>query len=196
MSRESACPSYLFIRARVRKLQDFEPIDLRAKGDWQGPQGIWEHTRRISSRSRAGRVVPRHLSDEFAFIESTLRSERDLPLDLGVDTDRGEIGPYCRVPPIRQPHRHRLVFEHRVRQDWRSLLVIVQPDTVIRWHRRGFRAFWRRKSPRRARVRAVSPDQSTGQRPAAGVPGSAALVTRAIACSPGCYLSLLALFSP
>lgn len=30
--------------------------------------------------------------------------------------------------------------------DWRSALVIVQPDTVCRWHRAGFRLFWRWKS--------------------------------------------------
>ena len=30
--------------------------------------------------------------------------------------------------------------------DWRSWLAIVQPETVIRWHRAGFRLFWRRKS--------------------------------------------------
>ena len=30
--------------------------------------------------------------------------------------------------------------------DWRSALVVVKPDTLIRWHRRGFRLFWRWKS--------------------------------------------------
>ena len=30
--------------------------------------------------------------------------------------------------------------------DWRSLLTVVQPDTLIRWHRRGWRLFWRWKS--------------------------------------------------
>src|SRR2546428_233014 len=29
--------------------------------------------------------------------------------------------------------------------DWRSVLVMVKPDTVIAWHRRGFRLFWTRK---------------------------------------------------
>jgi transposase InsO family protein len=32
---------------------------------------------------------------------------------------------------------------------WRDWLVLVKPETVVRWHRRGFRAFWRRKSPGR-----------------------------------------------
>jgi len=30
--------------------------------------------------------------------------------------------------------------------DWRKSLYIVQPETVIRWHRRGFRYYWRWKS--------------------------------------------------
>ncbi len=33
----------------------------------------------------------------------------------------------------------------RVWPDWRSVLVIVQPDTVIRWQKKRFREFWRRK---------------------------------------------------
>jgi len=30
--------------------------------------------------------------------------------------------------------------------DWRAVLTIVQPATLIRWHRKGFRLFWRWKS--------------------------------------------------
>ena len=26
---------------------------------------------------------------------------------------------------------------------WRSALIVVQPETVIRWHREGFRRYWR-----------------------------------------------------
>jgi len=29
---------------------------------------------------------------------------------------------------------------------WREALAIVEPATVIRWHREGFRRFWRRRS--------------------------------------------------
>ncbi|UCE61875.1 MAG: IS3 family transposase, partial [Phycisphaerales bacterium] len=29
---------------------------------------------------------------------------------------------------------------------WRTVLMIVQPDTVARWHRDGFRLYWRWKS--------------------------------------------------
>ena len=36
---------------------------------------------------------------------------------------------------------------------WREALTIVQPDTFIRWHRKGFRLFWRWKSKPRGRPR-------------------------------------------
>jgi putative transposase len=39
-----------------------------------------------------------------------------------------------------------LVFlASRVRA-WRSALLLVQPDTLLRWHRQLFRRYWRRKS--------------------------------------------------
>ena len=38
-----------------------------------------------------------------------------------------------------------VVLAGRVRA-WRQALLVVQPDTLLRWHRAGFRAFWRRKS--------------------------------------------------
>jgi hypothetical protein len=34
------------------------------------------------------------------------------------------------------------VWLSRVWSDWRTALAIVQPETVIAWHRRGFRLFW------------------------------------------------------
>jgi putative transposase len=37
--------------------------------------------------------------------------------------------------------------------EWRPLLTIVQPDTLVRWHRHAFRLFWRWKSRRRGRPR-------------------------------------------
>jgi transposase InsO family protein len=38
--------------------------------------------------------------------------------------------------------------------DWRQLLVVVKPETLIRWHRKGFRQFWHWKSnaPGRPRI--------------------------------------------
>ena len=37
--------------------------------------------------------------------------------------------------------------------DWRPILTVVQPATLIRWHRRGFQLFWQWKSRPRGRPR-------------------------------------------
>ena len=34
----------------------------------------------------------------------------------------------------------------KVWSDWRAALHVVQPETVVRWHRQGFRYYWRWKS--------------------------------------------------
>jgi len=38
------------------------------------------------------------------------------------------------------------VWLSRVWSGWRSTLAIVQPETVLAWHRAGFRLFWTWKS--------------------------------------------------
>jgi len=38
------------------------------------------------------------------------------------------------------------VVMSRIWTGWRDALLIVQPDTVVRWHKKGFRYYWRRKS--------------------------------------------------
>jgi putative transposase len=35
--------------------------------------------------------------------------------------------------------------------DWREALVIVKPETFLKWHRAPFRAFWRWRSRKRGR---------------------------------------------
>ena len=40
------------------------------------------------------------------------------------------------------------VWLSRLWNDWRSALLLVKPETVIAWHRKGFRLYWRWKSRR------------------------------------------------
>jgi putative transposase len=58
------------------------------------------------------------------------------------------------IKPRRATHATRLSFiwlAHRF--DWRQALALVQPATLMRWHRQGFRLFWRWKShPGRPRI--------------------------------------------
>src|SRR4051812_11718944 len=57
---------------------------------------------------------------------------------------------------VKRPHctpadRTRLVLLASRLRAWRQALLIVQPETVLRWHRQGFRLVWRRRSrPRSA----------------------------------------------
>jgi hypothetical protein len=54
--------------------------------------------------------------------------------------------------PAFQPHeRGLLVLLSRLVPRWGSALLLVKPDTVLRWHRAGFRLFWHRKSKADAR---------------------------------------------
>ena len=57
---------------------------------------------------------------------------------------------------IRLKKRDRLVWVvlSRIWRDWRKPLTIVHPETVVRWHRQGFRLYWRWKCRHRGRPRA------------------------------------------
>ncbi len=49
-------------------------------------------------------------------------------------------------PRLRKRDRIFWVCLSRIWTRWHSVLLIVQPNTVVRWHRRGFKLFWRWKS--------------------------------------------------
>src|SRR5512133_1032617 len=51
-----------------------------------------------------------------------------------------------------------LVCLYRIAPRILDALTIVEPETVIRWHRAGFRSFWRWKSRRRAGRPSVAPE--------------------------------------
>ena len=51
-------------------------------------------------------------------------------------------------PRITSVDRTFWVFLSRIWAGWREALFIVQPDTVVRWHRKGFRLYWRSISKR------------------------------------------------
>ncbi len=58
-------------------------------------------------------------------------------------------------PRLRQRDRIFRVWLSRLWAEWRSSLIIVTPETVIRWHRDGFRLYWQwksRKKPGRPKI--------------------------------------------
>lgn len=54
-------------------------------------------------------------------------------------------------PRLRRRDRLFWVFLRRVWPSWRDSLVIIKPSTVVRWHRHGWRLFWRMKSRKHGR---------------------------------------------
>jgi putative transposase len=75
-------------------------------------------------------------ANEQVIVELALRQQ------LATFTEKG-----CR-PRITPADRGFWVFLSQVWPGWKEILVIVQPDTVVRWHRKGFRLYWRSISKR------------------------------------------------
>jgi putative transposase len=62
---------------------------------------------------------------------------------------RQQLGVLKRKNPrsrLRMPDRIFWILLRQLWPSWTSVLVIVKPETVVSWHRTGFRLFWRSKS--------------------------------------------------
>jgi len=67
----------------------------------------------------------------------------------------GVLGRSIKRPNLRKRDRILWIWLSRLWRGWRSALLIVRPETVVKWHRQGFRLYWRwksRKKPGRATV--------------------------------------------
>jgi putative transposase len=93
----------------------------------------------------------------FQTLFSALRSRRALVLEnLVLRHQLDVLQRNAKTPRLTNRDRVLWVILSRIWADWRRPLIIVQPATVIRWHRRGFRLYWKWKSrpkwPGRRRV--------------------------------------------
>ena len=101
------------------------------------------------------RTVLLLLRDLFHFVALTCASHRRLAAEnLFL---RKQLAFYIerKVRPRRLNDAARIALVVLARAiDWRPLLVVVRPGTLVRWHRQGFRLFWRWKSrcPGRPRI--------------------------------------------
>lgn len=76
-----------------------------------------------------------------------LRNQTDLVAEnLALRRQLAILTARKRTPRLWMRDRIFCVWLSRLWAGWRSVLVIVQPDTVVRWHRRGFKLCWRWKS--------------------------------------------------
>jgi hypothetical protein len=74
---------------------------------------------------------------------SAFRSRRDLVLEnLALRQQLAAFKARGKPPRIRPADRAFWLVLRRFWARWRDVLVIVKPDTVVRWHRAGFRLYW------------------------------------------------------
>jgi len=89
-----------------------------------------------------------------------LKSRRNLLLEnLALRHQLLVLSRNTRRPRLNRLDRALWVWLSHFWSRWRTGLRLVQPDTVIHWHRQGFRLFWKWKSrPRKAGRKSVAPD--------------------------------------
>jgi putative transposase len=63
-----------------------------------------------------------------------------------------------KCPVFRKSDRFLLVLLARMVRFWKEALFLVQPETLLRWHRELFRLFWKHKSQVRSRKPGISPE--------------------------------------
>lgn len=61
-------------------------------------------------------------------------------------------------PVYRKTDRLLLVLLARMVRFWKEALFLVQPETLLRWHRELFRVFWKHKSKAHTRKPRLSPE--------------------------------------
>jgi transposase InsO family protein len=91
---------------------------------------------------------------------SALSSRRKLAFEnLALRHQIGVLQRSVKRPHLKKRDRLLWVLLSRFWKDWASSLVLVKPDTVIRWHRKGFRLYWAWGSRRVRKGRpAITPD--------------------------------------
>src|SRR5436190_24376950 len=83
-----------------------------------------------------------------ASVRAALGSRRDLVVENALLRHQLAVltRPTRKRPAIRRRDKLLWLLARRLCRDWRRHLVLVQPETVIGWHRRGGRLFWRWRS--------------------------------------------------
>jgi transposase InsO family protein len=93
------------------------------------------------------RIASRLLEDLLAFVQFGLMSRAHLAAENLFLRKQLALYQERQTKPRRPDPATRVALVLLSRWlDWRSMLTVVQPDTLIRWHRQGWRLFWRWKS--------------------------------------------------
>ncbi len=81
------------------------------------------------------------------FLRSLLRTQTELAAqNLALRQQLAILEHESKRPRLRKRDRIFWAWLSRLWPNWRGALLIVQPDTVVRWHQQGFKLYWRWKS--------------------------------------------------
>src|ERR1035441_6864563 len=93
----------------------------------------------------------RTLSIFFGLIPCIFRSRRSLLLEvLALRQQLAVLKTKHPQPRLALPDRLFWVVLRRLWSGWKGALVIVRPETVVRWHHAGFKRYWKWSSRHRA----------------------------------------------
>ncbi len=85
----------------------------------------------------------------FEFLRLIFRSKQDIVLEnLALRQQLAVQQRSIKRPKIKNTDRIFWGWLSRIWSDWRPSLIIVKPPTVIGWHKKGFKLYWKRKSRR------------------------------------------------
>ena len=93
-------------------------------------------------------------------LRSAFKTRRGLALEnLALRQQLAALHQSVKRPRLSDVDRCFWMLLRRIWTDWVKVLIIVKPETVVRWHRAGFRRYWTWKSRRRRPGRpAVAPE--------------------------------------
>ena len=96
-----------------------------------------------------GRHYPAMIWSLLCSLISAFKTRRWLALEnLALRQQLAVLQRSVKRPRLSNVDRGLWVLLRRVWTDWASVLVIVKPETVVRWHRTGFKRYWTWKSRR------------------------------------------------
>ncbi|MES2390197.1 MAG: hypothetical protein V4555_01050 [Acidobacteriota bacterium] len=86
--------------------------------------------------------MPRMLSLFFGLMSSAFRSQRNLLLEnLALRQQLSDLKARHRKPKLSAADKFFWVLLRRLWRGWKQALILVQPDTVVGWHRAGFKLY-------------------------------------------------------
>src|ERR1700676_2638363 len=99
---------------------------------------------------------------EFRVLVRLFRSQRSLVLEnLALRQQLAVLKRRCPRPSLSILDKLFWVAVSRVWSGWKQSLIVVTPETVVRWHQAGFRMYWRMISKVRKQVgRRQTPKQA------------------------------------